>query len=196
MLWQNPSTSKSDDIIIVGAHYDSVEEAPGASDNASGTAVILEIARVIHSLPTDTEIRFLFFGAEEVGIVGSENYVSEMSKDEIKRTVAMLNLDMVGSAHAGPLTVFSVDGQPNAVTELATRASKYLFEENLPLEFTDRSDHAPFHNAGIDAAAFSYFPLEEWYHSPDDTIDKLSKNRLHDVAKLITKSILELALSE
>jgi aminopeptidase YwaD len=178
----------SDEIIIVGAHYDSVESSPGASDNASGTAVLLEIARVLENVSTDKELRFLFFGAEELGLFGSEKYVSEMTKKEIKHTEAMLNLDMVGSADAGPLTMFTVDGFSNTVTNTAKAIQK------IPLEFTDRSDHAPFHNAGIDAALFSYFPSEEWYHSPQDKIDQISKERLDEVANLVTASVLKLSI--
>jgi aminopeptidase YwaD len=178
----------SDEIIIIGAHYDSVESSPGASDNASGTAVLLEIARVLENVSTDKELRFLFFGAEELGLFGSEKYVSEMTKKEIKHTEAMLNLDMVGSADAGPLTIFTVDGFSNTVTNTAKAIQK------IPLEFTDRSDHAPFHNAGIDAALFSYFPSEEWYHSPQDKIDQISQERLDEVANLVTASVLKLSI--
>ncbi|QUW23175.1 M28 family peptidase [Sporosarcina sp. Marseille-Q4063] len=182
-----PSKTSNDEIVVVGAHYDSVETSPGASDNASGTAVLLEIARVLESVSTDKELRFLFFGAEELGLFGSEKYVDEMTKSEIKRTDAMLNMDMVGSVDAGPLTMFTVDGFSNTVTDTAKTIKK------IPLEFTDRSDHKPFHNAGIDAALFSYFPSEEWYHSPQDTIDQISKDRLDEVASLVTASVLKLS---
>lgn len=56
-------------IIVVGAHHDSVRNAPGANDDASGTGVLLEMARVLKNMPTDTEIRFIAFGAEERGLV-------------------------------------------------------------------------------------------------------------------------------
>ena len=97
----------TDEIIIIGAHYDSVESSPGASDNASGTAVLLELARVLESVSTDKELRFLFFGAEELGLIGSKKYVDEVTTEEIKRSVAMLNMDMVGSADAG-LSLYSL----------------------------------------------------------------------------------------
>ncbi|MBO1910056.1 M28 family peptidase, partial [Microvirga sp. 3-52] len=130
ILVTKPSKT-SDEIIIVGAHYDSVESSPGASDNASGTAVLLEIARVLESVKTDKELRFLFFGAEELGLLGSEKYVDEMTQKEIKNTEAMLNMDMVGSADAGPLTMFTVDGFSNTVTDTAKSNQK------IPLELTD-----------------------------------------------------------
>ncbi len=182
-----PSNTSDDEIIIVGAHYDSVESSPGASDNASGTAVLLEVARALENLSTDKELRFLFFGAEELGLIGSKKYVDGMTKKEINRTSAMLNMDMVGSVDAGPLTMFTVDGFSNTVTETAKTIKE------IPLEFTDRSDHAPFHDAGIDAALFSYFPSEEWYHSPKDTIDQISKDRLDEMASLVIKSVLKLS---
>jgi aminopeptidase YwaD len=184
----------SDEIVMIGAHYDSVEKAPGASDNASGTAVVLELARALNEISTNKEIRFLFFGAEELGLIGSEHYVSTLSKEEIKRSVAMFNLDMVGSSDAGELSIQTVDGMDNVVTILASKAHKELTDDSVWTDFGSRSDHTPFHDAGIDAALFIYYPLEDWYHSPDDTIDKISKKRLLDVAKIVGKSALELTV--
>ena len=62
-------------LILVGAHHDSVEGAPGANDDASGTATVLELARVFANAPTDTDIRFVTFGAEENGLLGSYEFV-------------------------------------------------------------------------------------------------------------------------
>ncbi|WP_188006589.1 M20/M25/M40 family metallo-hydrolase [Sporosarcina sp. ANT_H38] len=185
----------NDDIILIGAHYDSVDKAPGASDNASGTAVVLELARMFKTLPTNKEIRFLFFGAEEEGLHGSKKYVSAMSKDEIKRSSAMFNLDMVGSADAGNLAIQTLDGWDNIVTKAASKANEELNGTSIETTFGDRSDHTPFHNAGIDAALFIYDPVEEWYHTPNDTIEKLSKDRLLNVAKIISSSVFELTFS-
>ncbi|MEK5037552.1 M28 family peptidase [Sporosarcina sp. FSL K6-3457] len=184
----------SSDIVIIGAHYDSVELAPGASDNASGTSVALELARMFKDVVTTKELRILFFGAEEEGLYGSEKYVSAMTQDEIKRSVAMFNLDMVGSADAGELAIQTVDGMDNAVTVSASQAYETLNGNSLSTDFGGRSDHVPFHEAGIDAALFVYAPLEEWYHQPEDTMDKLSKDRLLQVAKIVAISTLELTL--
>ena len=184
-----PSTG---DIIMIGAHYDSVVQSPGASDNASGTAVLLEVARMLKDKPTSSEIRFIFFGSEEHGLAGSESYVNEMTIDEIERTIAMFNLDMVGSADAGPLTMFTVDGMPNTATEISNKANEALFGEALLLKSTGQSDHLPFHNAGIPAVLFSYFPLEKTYHSANDTIDKLSEQRLENIAHIIAMAVLGL----
>jgi len=196
IVTKHPTSEASDDIILIGAHYDSVDEAPGASDNASGTAVVLELARIFKEVPTNKEIRFLFFGAEEEGLHGSEKYVSALTKDEIKRSAAMFNLDMVGSADAGELSIQTIDGSDNAVTKVASKANETLNGDPIETDFGDRSDHTPFHNAGIDAALFIYNPVEEWYHTPEDTIEKLSKDRLVNVAKIVGTSVFELTFSE
>jgi aminopeptidase YwaD len=192
---KQPVSEVNDDIVLIGAHYDSVDGAPGASDNASGTAVVLELARMLKVVPTSKEIRFLFFGAEEEGLFGSKKYVSAMSKDEIKRSVAMFNLDMVGSADAGELSIQTIDGSDNTVTKAASKANEALNMDPIETDFGDRSDHVPFHNAGIDAALFIYNPLEEWYHTPEDTIEKLSKDRLLNVTKIVGTSVFEMTFS-
>lgn len=66
--------------MYVTAHYDSVPFSPGANDNGSGTSVMLEMARVLKSVPSDKEIRFIAFGAEELGLLGSSHYVDHLSE--------------------------------------------------------------------------------------------------------------------
>lgn len=193
---KQPATKVDDEIVLIGAHYDSVAEAPGASDNASGTAVVIELARLFKTMPTNKEIRFLFFGAEEEGLRGSEKYVSTMSPSEVKRSAAMFNLDMVGSAYAGDLSIQTMDGSDNTATKAASKANETLFGDPIETDFGDRSDHVPFHDAGIDAALFIYDPVEEWYHTPEDTIEKLSKERLQNVAKIVGSSVFEMTMPD
>ena len=188
---KKPSIKKNStkDILVISSHHDSVAKAPGANDNASGTAMTLELARVLKDIPTDTEIRFITFGAEEVGLIGSTHYVENLSKNEISRIVANFNLDMVGSKDAGELILQTVDEKPNLVTELAQEASEKLNGEPTPYNQGDRSDHVPFANAGIPAALFIHNPPEPWYHTADDSIDKISKSKLQDVAEIVSVSI-------
>ncbi|WP_075619556.1 DUF4910 domain-containing protein [Paenisporosarcina indica] len=184
-------TAKND-VVVISSHYDSVEGAPGANDNASGTAMTIELARVLKTIPTDTEIRFISFGAEEAGLVGSTHYVESLSKNEISRIVANFNLDMVGSKDSGELVLQTVDDKPNLVTELAQEASKKLNGQATPFTQGDSSDHVPFANAGIPAALFIHSPPEPWYHQPQDTIDKISKTKLQDVAEIVSVAVWNL----
>lgn len=179
-------------ILYVGSHHDSVPGSPGASDNASGVAVNLEIARVLSSQQTDTEVRFLTFGAEEIGLLGSYHYVSTLTKEEIDRSVGMFNFDMVGSKNAGDMIMFTVDGERNVVTNTGASASSRVFK---PLTYgkVGRSDHQPFHEGGIAAAVFSYAPLEPEYHQPTDTIDKISKEKMENMAKVVGAGVYQIA---
>ena len=103
--------------IIVGAHYDSADAGPGADDNASGLAVMLEVARLISSQATPYTIRFIAFGAEESGLLGSYAYLNQMSQEEFENVIAMINLD---SLIAGDVAyVYSDEGQQTAVRDWA-----------------------------------------------------------------------------
>nr|WP_305791246.1 M28 family peptidase [Sutcliffiella cohnii] len=180
-------------VITLTSHHDSVPGAPGANDNASGTAMVLELARVFKNLPTDTEIRFITFGAEELGLLGSRHYVRDLPQEELDRIVANFNLDMVGSRDAGSLVMNTIDGQPNLVTELSQASSLRLNGEPTRFGRGGSSDHVPFGEAGIPAALFIHSPLEPWYHTPQDTIDKISKEKLQDVAEIVGTAIYDYA---
>ncbi|WP_010094432.1 M28 family peptidase [Ornithinibacillus scapharcae] len=192
---KKPTNKKKDTgkVITLTSHHDSVPGAPGANDNASGTAMVLELARVFKNLPTDTEIRFITFGAEELGLIGSSHYVSNLPEGDLDRIVANFNLDMVGSRDAGELVINTVDGQPNLVTELSQASSLRLNGEPSRLGRSGSSDHVPFAEAGIPAALFIHSPLEPWYHTPEDTIDKISKEKLQDVAEIVGTAIYDFA---
>ncbi|WP_110111945.1 M20/M25/M40 family metallo-hydrolase [Bacillus sp. CGMCC 1.16541] len=187
----NNKKKATNDIVVVGAHYDSVPGSPGANDDASGTAMTLELARVFKDLPTDTELRFVTFGAEEIGLLGSRAYVKNLTEDEIDRTVAMFNLDMVGSRDAGNLVLRTVDGKPNLVTELSQASSTRLNGSPTPYGQGGSSDHVPFGEVGIPAALFIHSPAEPWYHTPEDSIDKISKEKLQDVAEIVGTAVYD-----
>lgn len=190
---KKPQNQRHDNgqIVVVGAHHDSVSRGPGANDDASGTAAVLELARIFASTPTSAEVRFALFGAEENGLVGSRQYVSRMAEADIERTVAMFQLDMIGARDAGHLTMFTVDGEQNTVTDLAASASSRVSTNEIPpFSMLGRSDHVPFYEAGIPAALFIHTPLEPWYHGPEDTIDKVDPDKVLDVAQIVGAALL------
>ena len=89
--------ANTDNVVMAGAHLDSVLAGPGINDNGSGSAAILEVAQQIAKLPTQNSVRFAWWGAEESGLVGSTNYVNGLSQAEKDRIALYLNFDMVGS---------------------------------------------------------------------------------------------------
>jgi Zn-dependent M28 family amino/carboxypeptidase len=87
--------------IVVGAHLDSVLEGPGINDNASGSGAILEVAEELGEARANPKnrIRFIWFGAEENNLLGSDYYVSQLPPEELGRIALMLNFDMIGSSN-------------------------------------------------------------------------------------------------
>lgn len=198
---KKPQGQDNAEIVYITAHYDSVPSGPGANDNASGTGGMLELARILKDQPTDKEIRFIAFGAEETGLVGSNYYVSQLPQEEIDRSTANFNMDMIGTnwEPATQLYVNVVDGAPNKVWESAKAASDKLGLEDDKIFLFKRgsSDHVPFYNVGIPAANFIWrepgtAKLEPWYHTAEDTIDKVSPEKIQFVGDLLNTAISDL----
>ncbi|WP_040226170.1 M28 family peptidase [Bhargavaea cecembensis] len=194
---RTPKKGTNHEIVYVSAHFDSVPLAPGANDNASGTATALEIARVLKSYPIDKEVRFVFVGAEEIGLLGSEHYVSTLSGQELSRSLTNFNMDMVGTGWENATAIYlnTVDGLPNLSTESAMAAGERIgTPSELVLYKRGSSDHVSFHEAGIPAVNFirrepGTAALEPYYHSPEDTIDHISIGRLKEAGDLVGSAV-------
>lgn len=147
-------------VVLVTAHLDSINlaggpsaPAPGADDNGSGSAGVLELARVLSSHAWHHDLRVILFGGEEEGLHGSRQYVAGLAGTERSRIRAVLNLDMVGSLNAAAPTVL-LEGAPlssGMIDALAAAATMYtdLVVETSLNPFA--SDHVPFLDAGIPA---------------------------------------------
>jgi Zn-dependent M28 family amino/carboxypeptidase len=146
---------------MLGSHLDSVTEGPGINDNGSGSATLLETALRLGSRPgTDNAVRFAWWGAEELGLVGSTAYVDGLSFEQQLDIALYLNFDMVGSPNAA---YFVLDGDdsdgvgagpgPYGSAHLEKTLADYLSEvQGVPTEgsdFTGRSDYGLFIAAGI-----------------------------------------------
>jgi len=150
---------RDDRVVIAGGHLDSVPAGPGINDNGSGTAALLEIAIQMSALDliTENRVRFAFWGAEELGLIGSQVYVSELSANELESINANINFDMIGSPNFVRF-VYDGDGSDTPVAgPLGSAAIENIFlsyfgHQNLPAAPADlggRSDYAPFASAGI-----------------------------------------------
>jgi aminopeptidase YwaD len=190
------------EIVTIGAHHDSVPQGPGANDDASGVSAVLELARIFSKINVDTEIRFLTFGAEELGIIGSSHYVSSLPPEEIDRMVGHFQMDMIGAEAsggeypAGGFIMYTTDGRKNLVTDYGAEASQDIFPKPIPYGHMGRSDHLPFHFAGVPAALFTHTPIESDYHLPTDTLDKISKEKLRQVAQVVGNAVYQIASPE
>jgi aminopeptidase YwaD len=195
-----PQKGDKHEIVYVSAHYDSVPFAAGASDNASGTAVALELARVLKSYPIDKELRFVFVGAEEIGLVGSRYYARQLSQNELDRSLANFNMDMVGTAWENATAIYmnTLDGKANIVTDTALATAERIgTPSELILYQRGASDHQAFYEVGIPAVNFirrepGTAALEPYYHTPLDTMEYLSAERLKEAGDLVGASIYSL----
>jgi Zn-dependent M28 family amino/carboxypeptidase len=105
-------TGSTKDVVMVGAHLDSVPEGPGINDNGSGTAAVLETALQLGPSPAvQNAVRFGFWGAEELGLKGSTNYAQSLNVDQLTDIALYLNFDMLGSPNPG---YFTYDGDQSA----------------------------------------------------------------------------------
>lgn len=102
---------RPDRVVVVGAHLDSVAEGPGIHDNGSGSAAILEIALQMKALGVRprNKVRFMWFGAEEHGLLGSQHYVASLMETQTRNIALNLNFDMIASPND---VRFVYDGEP------------------------------------------------------------------------------------
>ncbi len=194
-----------DDILIICSHYDSTSPAgtrltlaPGADDNASGTAAVLEAARILASYPLDFTVRFVAFSAEEWGLYGSRAYATAMRLAG-ERVVGVINLDMIAYANA----------MPEDLQIIVNPASGWLADRFLdagssygPLGATKTvdasfvySDHAPFWDNGYPALlAIEDDPLTSpYYHQTSDTLDTFQMDFFTSAVRASLGLLAELA---
>jgi Peptidase family M28 len=152
--------SQTDDLVLVTAHLDSVNmvggpaaAAPGADDNGSGSAGVLELARILASTAWQSHVRFILFGGEEQGLHGSRQHVAALLPEDRARIRAVLNMDMVATRNT-PEPAVLLEGAPLSqplIDDLAVAAATYtgLRVETSLKPFA--SDHVPFIDAGVPA---------------------------------------------
>ncbi len=189
---------KSHRIIVIGAHIDSAgPDIPGANDDGSGTACVIELARVLCKRATESTVMFCCWGGEEQGLEGSEFFVKSFK--EIDSIALMLQIDMAdgaGNLHADP------DGSKRSAPSWLVQSSFDIFYNELPHSGLDYpteeatwnlavggafgSDHIPFIDKGIPAIDFTSdptFPI----HTPQDSWENFTPSGLQRTGDLVLK---------
>jgi len=156
---------------IIGAHYDSVSN-PGADDNASGVAALLEIARVLSQYETELTIKYIAFDLEEWGLIGSQVYVAEHSDDDIR---GMISADMIAwDLGVYTTTLYGRSASAPLKEALAAAIDEYGNGLQVVVEGPrDASDHAPFEWAGFQACVLIErgYTTNPCYHELCDSVD-------------------------
>jgi Zn-dependent M28 family amino/carboxypeptidase len=216
-------TTSGDDsnVVMVGAHLDSVGAGPGINDNGSGSAAILEVAEMMRKVKTTNTVRFAWWGAEESGLVGSNFYVANLPPADLANVALYLNFDMVGSpnyvrfVYDGDGSAFGLAG-PEGSAAIEEFFEDFYAERGLafePTQISFRSDYAAFFNNGIpfggpftgaegiktpaQAAVYGGTAGEQYdqcYHQACDTFDNVALDVLDVNADSIAASTFSYAM--
>ncbi len=209
--------------LIIAAHYDTVRGSPGADDNASALAVMLEVARCLRDVPLSREVRFITFCLEEENLLGSLAYVSSLKKDGHEIAGAIV-LECVGCAKSeegsqrippGVSVAVPTVGDFLAIVGNTASAGLAAVVEGAAKEHvsglktvsllvpgngellpdTRRSDHAAFWHYGYPAVMLTDTAdfRNPHYHQPTDTLDTLNLEFMDKVARTVTATALNLA---
>jgi Iap family predicted aminopeptidase len=177
-------------VVMAGGHLDSVPAGPGINDNGSGVATLLELADALGGRAPGARVRLAFWGAEELGLIGSRRYVRELSEAERERIVAYVNLDMVGSPQ--PARGVYSDADPGIERLLRRLVGARAEEENA----SGRSDHAPFERAGIPVGGLftgAGRPHDPCYHRACDDLSNVNVRVLVQMARATAEAVERLS---
>ena len=200
-------TDQPDRFVLLTAHYDHLgirdgQVYHGADDNASGVAGMLAAASWFAQNPPKRSIVFVAFDGEEQGLRGARYFVQHPPLD-LKRIVAVVNLDMIGRGDTNTLVVAGTYYHPGLKQIVADAAHgrqiTIVFGHDRPFvaaanveDWTYSSDHGPFHAAGV---PFLYFGVEDHadYHEPTDTAEKIPVTFFVEASNLVLESVRRLA---
>jgi len=198
-----PGNGQSDEVLVVGAHYDHLGYGGsgslardtsaihnGADDNASGTAALFALAQAFAASPPQHEVWFVAFGAEEKGLIGSIHLAEALGED-LQRVRAVLNMDMIGNLRDKPLVVGGAGTSPAWPHLLQAAADVAQVPLQPQADGQGPSDHASFYRKGV-PVLFLFTGNHERYHKPTDdpgTVDLIGAERCARVAYVLARGI-------
>ena len=178
-----PGTEKPDEVVVFGAHYDSVPFSTGVYDNGAGSVIIMDILREFKANPPKRTVKFCWFGSEEVGLEGSK-YYTKTYPDEIKKTVLMINVDVAGAPLGRDVAMCTSE---NCLVDYINYiACEHNFSINVKQDIYS-SDSTPFADQGVPAVSFCRFgaPGAAFIHCRHDVIKYLSADALGATAGFV-----------
>jgi Zn-dependent M28 family amino/carboxypeptidase len=175
--------------VVIGAHLDTVPVAPGAEDNASGVAVMLQLAAMVSQQPTALPVQFIAFGAEEprgsgdaLHHFGSRHHVADLSRSERRAVRAMVSLDRVG-VRAGYVPICTATDGGNRLRDAMRAAAR---RADIPTRACTNytSDHWSYVKAGVPAVRLGSIPYAG-YHSRGDVPSVVDRRQLDRVGRAV-----------
>ncbi len=198
-------TRQPDVHLIIDGHYDTIV-GPGVNDNGSGTAIILETARILADVNCNLTIRFINFSAEEVGLVGSQAYVTDVAVAQNEDILLVLNIDEVGGVAGltnNTVTCERDEGPPPgnnpvsaAYTDTLSSLTQMYSSLNTQIAYAYASDYMPFEDAGFIITGFFETNESSYPHSPNDVLANLDPAYVTEIAKATVAAALHFAQLE
>ncbi|NPD46382.1 M20/M25/M40 family metallo-hydrolase [Lentimicrobium sp. S6] len=178
--------------VIIDGHYDT-RNGPGANDNGTGTAIVMEIARMLKDIDTQYSVRFIHFSAEEVGLVGSNHYVNHVVVPESHNIKLVFNIDAVGGVNGmtNDIIVCERDeSAPNsnnaasaAITDTLSNLMELYSSLNTEISYAYATDYVPFMEEGYVITGLYEYNETPYAHTPNDNIEHMDMEYFKEVAK-------------
>lgn len=199
---KSPAPQKNEGFYVVGGHLDAMApnpsvEAPGADDNASGSAGAMEVANIISKYPFAHKVRFVLFAKEKLGLRGSKAYVSQLKAGgEITKVLGMVNLDMIGFDKTAPISSLWQTRQtydPFVSNFLAVAKASGKLKITMSYNVWG-SDHVSFINAGVPAFLFieDEYGANPHYHKTTDHLENLNPEMLHEFVRVVAQGLVNI----
>lgn len=192
-------TGKTNGIVIVCAHYDSVGVSPGAEDDGSGVSIVLMLADIMSNYSFNSTIKFILFSGEEQGKLGSSIYAKAAKKNG-DNIVGVLALDKVGyaeTAEEGKKVVHHSNIESDWMVDLSSSVADAYYEyidlEVLRWSQDTGSDHVSFVNEGYHGTDFVRYGINPFYHTSEDTIEHMNLTYLAKICNLTLATVATLA---
>jgi hypothetical protein len=190
--------------LIIDGHYDTYQ-GPGVNDNGSGVACILEIARVMASIPAQYSIKFINFSAEEQGLIGSQHYVDHTVIPSNMNIVLVFNIDEVGGVAGSVNNTITCERDEDIPA--SNNAASYAFTDSLAtitgiysnlltlISYAYGSDYIPFQEAGKVITGYYETNESQYVHSPNDVLSRMSPPYVYEITKAATAAALHFSHS-
>ncbi|MCI8659519.1 MAG: M28 family peptidase [Lachnospiraceae bacterium] len=184
--------NKEGDILIVAAHHDTRPYSPGAGDSACGVAVLLETARLLSRLPTDTELRFISFSGYVDEQAGCRYYVDSLMEREQERVIGAVLLDEMGFHLDGSMTLATEDGRPTLLGDSIQDAGQELLGENWSYIRQETGGHSRFVRGRVPAVSVRQkreaFELGSRFDKPE----LVNIERLTQVVNVLSRAVSDI----
>ncbi len=180
------------DILVVGAHHDTLPGSPGANESASGVAALLEISRLLSRIPTDTELHFVSFSGHQSGQAGIRYYVHSLPENDRQRVIGAIQLDALGYVREEGMVRMTADGRPTMLGDILESACQDVLKEEWPYELRQQETACIYALGQIPAVYISQKREAYEQGSRFDTPQIVNIERVCQIVNVVSRGVSEI----